>query len=152
MIGTDKISAFLFFLLSIYVCSESYRYGLGTFFSPKAGLFPFISGLFLGFLSFLGFFDKISLKEAFKETSKTIRQWKFKKMIYTSCALFAYALLLEILGFLVCTLLLVFFIYEIIEPKTIKVGIAIAILSTVISYFIFQIVIKAQLPRGFLGI
>jgi len=66
--------------------------------------------------------------------------------------LFAYVFLLKSFGFPLCTLLLVFFIYEVLEPKRLKTGILVAVLSTAASYFIFQVVLKVQLPRGFLGI
>jgi len=150
--ATDKITGLFFLLLSIYVCIESYRLGLGAFSNPKAGLFPFISGSLLGFFSFVGLFDKMPLKEAFQKAGKNIRQWKLKKTVYALIVLFAYAFLLKIFGFLLCTLLLVFFIYEVLEPKRLSMGILVAVLSTAASYFIFQVVIKAQLPKGFLGI
>ena len=150
--ATDKITGLFFLLLSIYVCIESYGLGLGAFSNPKAGLFPFISGILLGFFSILGFFDKMPLKKAFEDEGNTICQWKLKKTIYALIVLFAYVLLLKSLGFLLCTFLLVFSIYVVLEPKRLKVGILVAVLSTAASYFIFQVVIKAQLPRGFLGI
>jgi putative tricarboxylic transport membrane protein len=150
--GVDKVTGLFFFLLSIYVCIESYRFGLGTFTSPKAGFFPFISGLLLGFFSFLGFFDKMSMKDSFKDAGKAILQWKFRKVIYTVIALFSYIVLLEILGFLICTFLLIFFGYEAIEPKKIKIGILVGILSTLTSYVIFRILLKVELPKGLLGI
>lgn len=150
--ATDKITGLFFFLLSIYVCIESYRLGLGAFSNPKAGLFPFLSGILLGFLSVIGLFDKMPLKEAFQEAGNTIGQWKLKKTVYALIVLFAYSFLLKIFGFLLCTFLLVFFIYKVLEPKRLRMGILVATLSTAASYFIFQVVIKAQLPRGFLGI
>ncbi len=150
--ATDKIADLFFVLLSIYVCIESYRLGLGAFSNPKAGLFPFISGILLGFFSALGFFDKTPLREAFRDAGNTIRLWKLKKTIYTLIVLFAYAFFLKSLGFVLCTFLLVFFIYEVLEPKRLKTAILVAVLSTAASYFIFQVVIKAQLPTGFLGI
>jgi hypothetical protein len=150
--ATDKITGLFFLLLSIYVCIESYRLGVGAFSNPKAGLFPFISGILLGFFSILGLFDKVPLKRAFEDTCSAIRQWKFKKTIYALIVLFAYVFLLKSFGFPLCTLLLVFFIYEVLEPKRLKTGILVAVLSTAASYFIFQVVLKVQLPRGFLGI
>lgn len=150
--ATDKITGLFFLLLSIYVCIESYGLGLGAFSNPKAGLFPFICGILLGFFSILGFFDKMPLRKAFEDAGNSISQWKFKKTIYALIVLFAYVFLLKSFGFILCTFLLVFFIYEILEPKRLKMGILVAVLSTVASYFIFQVVIKAQLPRGFLGI
>jgi glucan phosphoethanolaminetransferase (alkaline phosphatase superfamily) len=92
------------------------------------------------------------LKKAFEDAGNTIRQWKLKKTIYALIVLFAYVLLLKSLGFLLCTFLLVFSIYVVLEPKRLKMGILVAVLSAAVSYFIFQVVIKAQLPRGFLGI
>ncbi len=150
--ATDKITGLFFLFLSIYVCIESYRLGLGAFSNPKAGLFPFISGILLGFFSILGFFDKMPLKRAFEDTGNTIRQWKFKKTIYALIVLFAYVLLLKRFGFLLCTFLLVFFIYVVLEPKKLRMGILVALLSAAASYFIFQVVIKAQLPKGIWGV
>jgi hypothetical protein len=150
--ATDKITSLFFLLLSIYVCIESYWLGLGAFSNPKAGLFPFISGILLGFFSILGFFDKMPLRQAFRDAGNTIRLWKLKKTIYTLIVLFAYVFLLKKLGFALCTFLLVFFIYAVLEPKRLKMGILVAVLSTAACYFIFQVVINAQLPKGFLGI
>jgi putative tricarboxylic transport membrane protein len=152
VMGTDKVTGLFFFFLSIYVCIESYRDGLGSFSNPKAGLFPFMSGVLLGFLSFLGFFEKMPLKEAFKDTSKTVREWRLQKVIYTLVALLLYIFLLESLGFLICTFLLIFSVYLAIEPKKIKTGILVGILSTIPSYLVFQVLLKVELPRGFLGI
>jgi hypothetical protein len=150
--ATDKITGLFFLLLSIYVCIESYRLGLGALSNPKAGLFPFISGMLLGFFSILGFFDKMPLKKAFEDAGNSIRQWKLKKTIYVLIVLFAYVFLLKRFGFLLCTFLLVFLIFEVLDPKRLKTAILVAVLSTAAAYFIFQVVIKAQLPRGFLGI
>jgi len=150
--AADKITSLFFLLFSIYVCIESYRLGLGTFSNPEAGLFPFISGILLGFFSILGFFDKMPLSKAFKDTGNAIRQWKLKKTILALIIMSAYVFFLKSVGFLLCTFLLVFFIYEVLEPKKIKKGILVAALATAASYLLFQIVIKAQLPRGFFGI
>jgi hypothetical protein len=150
--ATDKLTGLFFLLLSIYVCIESYRLGLGAFSNPKAGLFPFISGILLGSFSILGFFDKVPLKRAFEDAGNSIRQWKLKKTVYALTVLFAYVFLLKSFGFPICTFLLVFFIYKVLEPKRLKTGILVAVLSTAASYFIFQVVLKVQLPRGFLGI
>lgn len=150
--GTDKVTALFFLFLSIYVCLESYLLGLGTLSNPKAGLFPFISGVVLGFFSFLGLFDKPSLKEAFKDAGRNFFQWKFQKISYVLIVLVGYAFFLKAIGFLICTFLFVFSIYEIVEPRKVKRGILIALVSTVASHLVFQILIKAHLPRGFLGI
>jgi len=72
--------------------------------------------------------------------------------LYVLIILLGYAFFLKTLGFLICTFLFVFFIYEVVEPWKIRRGILIALLSTIASHLIFQILIKAQLPRGFLGI
>ena len=148
----DKITAIFFFLLSIFVCIESYRLNLGAISNPKAGLFPFISGVLLGFFSFLGFFNKMPWTKAFKEGYRKFVQWKFQKVLSVLIILFAYASLLKTVGFLISTFLLVFFTYEVVGIGKIKRGILIALISTIASYLLFQIVLKAQLPKGFLGI
>jgi hypothetical protein len=51
MITTDRRTGLFFILFSLYVCIESWRLGVGSFFRPGAGFFPFYSGALLGVLS-----------------------------------------------------------------------------------------------------
>jgi putative tricarboxylic transport membrane protein len=146
----DKCSSLILFLISVYVCIESFRVGLGTLSRPDAGLFPFIQGIVLGTLSLIVFLIKGDrFIEAFKKTIQTIIRWKWRNSLLVIMALFAYAALLETLGFILSAFLLVFFLYGIVEPKKIHIALITAIFSTLFSYSIFHILIKAHLPKGF---
>lgn len=144
-----KCSCLFFFLLAVYVSIESYRIGLGTLFHAEAGLFPFILGVVLGVLSAICFFTrKIPLGEAFRKTGEIVKGWKIRNSLLVIVMLLGYALLVEKLGFLLCTFGLVFSLFTIAEPKKIRIALVTATFSTLISYVIFQIVLKAHLPRG----
>ena len=147
----DKLVGLFFFLLSVYVCIESYRMGLGTLANPKGGFGPFVFGVLLGIFSFLGIMEKTPFKKAFKEAGEAIRQWRFKGFLSTLVILFGYIGLLQIFTFFICTCILIFFLYLVVEPKRVKIGILVAILSTVASYLLFKIVIQMPLPGGSLG-
>jgi putative tricarboxylic transport membrane protein len=76
--------------------------------------------------------------------------WKNAMVILIS--LLAYALLLVPLGFFITTTLFIAFLLRAIVPQRWSVVIACSILTAVISYLIFEIWLKAQLPKGPLGI
>jgi putative tricarboxylic transport membrane protein len=76
--------------------------------------------------------------------------WKNAMIILVS--LLAYALLLFPLGFVITTTLFIAFLLRAIVPQRWSVVIACSILTAAASYLIFEVWLKAQLPRGPLGI
>jgi hypothetical protein len=67
-------------------------------------------------------------------------------------ALVAYVFLLKHLGFLLSTMLFIGFLLRAIAPQRWPVVIGMAILTALVCYGIFEWWLKAQLPKGFLGI
>ena len=76
----------------------------------------------------------------------------WEKIVYTLAALLLYLFLLEKLGFLFCTFLLVVFLLRVVETQRWPVVIATAFSATLFCYILFQLWLKIQLPSGILGI
>jgi len=114
--------------------------------SPGPGLFPFGAGLVLGLLALI-----VILQPAQEGESERIEGKGNFKIALVLFALVAYGLVLERVGFLVTTFgLLIFLLKVIVSQRWARVLIS-ALLSTLTSYVIFQIWLKAQLPKGFIG-
>lgn len=77
---------------------------------------------------------------------------RWPKVVLTLVFIFVYGLLLEPLGFLLTTFLMMGFLLRLIEPQRWRTVIAGAVLSALGSYLIFQVWLEVELPKGFLGI
>lgn len=146
MITRSRSSLFLFFF-SIFICFESYRLDLGTLSAPGPGLFPFGGGLILGFLSLLEML-KPSVDESKPERGGRKGGYRIALVLF---ALTAYGLVLERLGFLVATFGLFIFFLKVVVPQKWPRVLVSALLSTLISYLVFEVWLKTQLPRGIFG-
>jgi len=90
-------------------------------------------------------FDKADRAEEKKEKT----QWR---AIFLSLgALFVSILIFEHLGFIISTLLLVGFLLKCIEKKGWVVTILASLLMTLASYYIFKVLLEAELPKGIFG-
>ena len=69
-------------------------------------------------------------------------------VIWTVAALSAYALLLEWLGFILCTLSLLLFLFRFIGKQRWPLAVAETILITLVAHTLFKVALKVQLPGG----
>ncbi|MFH1757887.1 MAG: tripartite tricarboxylate transporter TctB family protein [Pseudomonadota bacterium] len=140
----------MWFLFAVYICVESLRLPLGSWRDPGPGFLPLGSGIILGVLSLASYLrDRRSKSKEVREAFYFKERWK--KLISVLLALFAYAVFLEILGFLLSTFLLLTFLFRGIEPQRWIVAIGGSALTSFISYAIFELWLKTQLPKGILG-
>ena len=146
MTRADRWSGPALFVLSLYVFFESWRLGLGTYFRPGPGFFPFYSGLLLGALALILTF------RAFRGAPERAEAWgEWIPMLLVSLAMLGFALLLNRLGFLVTAFLFIGFLLRGIERRDWIVSLGAAALTALGSYAIFQLWLRAQLPAGILG-
>jgi putative tricarboxylic transport membrane protein len=89
-------------LLSVFVLLYAYRLGIGSFTNPGPGLFPFCLGLIMFIIAGI-LLTQILIKTGVHKTEKDEQPANFLKVIVVLAVLFAYAFLLENLGFLLTT-------------------------------------------------
>ena len=149
----DKITSLFLLMLSVLICilSAKLPVGLGTWHDPGPGFLPFGSGLFLGILSLV-----LYLKSFRKKSAGTRASWfpkeQWVNLVLVLAALFVYAILLEVVGFFICTILLMFFLFKVMGGLRLAWAIGGSILFSLASYGVFDLWLKVQLPKGFLGI
>ena len=73
------------------------------------------------------------------------------KIVLVLLSLFLYAFFMEALGFIPITLLLFIFLLGMIEKRRWVFTIFVSVAVTGISYLVFEIWLKSQLPKGILG-
>lgn len=149
----DLISSTFWLVFSLVVVRESYLLGIGTLRSPQAGFLPFVASIALGTLSLIHLIFTLRLKTKTSENTEDLvfNRLTWPKVLYVAISLFIYAILLNTLGFILNTMLLIGFLLIIVERQRWYVVITGTILPPLIGYLIFDVCLKVQMPKGFLG-
>ncbi len=134
------------FLISV----ESLRLDIGTLQKPGRGFITFGTGVFLGILSLVLFIQSLR-KQDRKRLSPLFSGTMWKKVILVLSSLFLYGLLMTKGGYLLTTFILTTFLFWVIERTRILWVLALSILTTISSYYIFGHLLNVSFPMGFLG-
>lgn len=134
------------------VCYGGLRLGFGSFQQPHAGFMPFLAGLVLGLLAFV---DLVSgILNRWKDEKEDMEIWTgvhWGKIILTLAVVFVYTAVFSTVGFTISTLLLLLFLFRVMEPKPWWVVLISSLVCTGLFYVGFKVGLDSQLPRGFLG-
>lgn len=147
----NLISSIVLMGLAIATLLEASKLPFGTLRTPKAGFFPFVLAIFLAV------FSLILLGQTIKEKNEGgnlfgLSSGNWKKIGLAAGSLFAFAFVVEYLGYILSTFLLIAFLLRAIEPQKWWVVIALALLSSLVTYVVFSLLLSTPLPEGVLGI
>jgi hypothetical protein len=146
--NNDQVSGGIWLVIGLTITIASIRYGLGTLDSPETGFMPFWAGLTITFFSFIGLI-LATIKQRKGVAWKSILigvHWG--KSLFVLGTLVAYIVLLPILGFLICTILFLGFLFRGVKPMGWGTVIGGSILLALGAYGIFEVWLQAQLPKG----
>jgi putative tricarboxylic transport membrane protein len=146
----DRISGIFWLFFSGFICIESYRMGLGNLHQPGPGFIFFWTAVAMGVLSIAVFVRAWAGKKTGEPEGPLFGKENVFKVILVLLALFLYAFFMETLGFILITLLLFIFLLGWIEKKRWGLTIFVSLMVTAISYLVFEIWLKSQLPKGLL--
>ncbi len=149
MKATYVIANLLWTALAGLAAWEAWRLDVGTFHVPGPGFLPFYAALILGSLAL------VSLAQSFKGEDQPA--WKFwgsinlTRLAVTLGGLFAYVFLLETLGFLLGTFLVLVLLFRILEPYPWIKVVLYALVTMAITHVFFVVILESRLPKGVLG-
>ena len=149
MKNNDQRSSLFWLAIGLAVAFYSRKYNLGTLSSPGPGFLPFLSGVAMSVLALVVFLQQIPAKKDALKHLWAGKKWPAVPIVMAS--LVAYAILLNFLGFILATFLLMAFLLRVMEPLAWKKVLAGAAGATGGSYAVFHLWLEAQLPAGFLG-
>jgi putative tricarboxylic transport membrane protein len=120
--------------------------GLGR--PPKMGpgFFPFFTSLLLFSLAILIFI--LGVKDSVEDGQEEAEKKNLLKPVYLIIALLGYPFVLNILGFLVTTFLLMLLMFSISEPKKLWVNIIASAIIVNASLLLFSKLLQVYLPSG----
>ena len=143
------VIAIFWLLLSSYVAYASYQLGLGTGGKPGAGFFPFGTALAIGAIALLRLSGVIQ-ENSDTKMGTTGDEWK--KIFYVVAGMLAYALLLDPLGFVTTTFLLLAFYLKYVAAQAWRLSVGFAVIAALSAHLFFDVLLHAQLPRGLLAL
>jgi putative tricarboxylic transport membrane protein len=150
----ELISSLFWMAVGVIFLMGSIGLGLGSLGEPGPGFFPFVMAVCLVSFSSIHFIFS-SIKSGKFNFAKGERFWPksdgIKRILFTIIFLFGFVLTLNYLGFVLTTFLFMCIILRFVEPQKWLTVFFIGILTTVLSYSIFQLWLRSNLPVGFLG-
>jgi putative tricarboxylic transport membrane protein len=145
----DLISSTVLFVVGLFIVFYAPQFGLGSLSVPGPGFMPFLAGLVICGFSIITFLRAFLSQSA--EVEKIWASIKFRRLIFVILMIIVYTLLLKKLGFMICTFFLILMLVRYAGSRTWLVSILGGGLSAILSYLLFEMWLKAQLPKGILG-
>lgn len=145
----ERLAAGFMLFVGLLATWQARKLALGELRSPGPGFFPFWLAVGLTFFSLALLVQ--SLRPASSSQEAGDRSfWKSgrgKLVAGAFLSLFGYAFLLESLGFLLATFLLMFFLFRVIEPRRWLTAILGSLATSVLAYALFRS-LGVRLPAG----
>jgi putative tricarboxylic transport membrane protein len=140
----------LFWLaLAVPAAVEAWRLHVGTVRAPGAGFLPFYAAILLGALALVSLVQ--DLKAMSGPASALWGGVRWGRWVTMVAALFLYIALLERLGFLLATFLLMLVLFRLLEPYRWTTVLVFSLCTMAAAYLFFVVMLESRLPVGPLG-
>ncbi len=152
----DILSSFILIVFGALFCRSSLHLGIGSISAPGPGLIPFGTGALLILFSVSTIVEALVTKRAGAGAGKALfSATRWPVIVAVLVSLFAYALVLDLLGFLPATFLIMTLLFKIPEYHSWRRALGTAALTTACTYLLFVYALRCSLPSGifeFLGL
>jgi hypothetical protein len=143
----DLWSSLFWLLLSIYVCIESIRLGIGKPSEPDMGFMTFGASVILGIFSLILLARSLLKRKEVEITSASFGS-TWKRPLVVMIALILYGILLPFLGYLICTFLLMSYLFWLLKGTKWWLVLSSSFLATIGTYYIFSKLLSCNFPEG----
>ncbi len=115
---------------------------------PGPGFFPFLAGIALVLVSLLVLIPALRKGKGEEGAEIVPNRPNLLKVMFALAVLFGYGIALEYLGYLLTTFLFMLSVSRLIEPRGWLTSIGVAVLTAVLSYLLFIVLLEVQQPKG----
>jgi putative tricarboxylic transport membrane protein len=117
---------------------------------PQEGFFPLVIAVIIIGLSLLLLIQSVFLGDQEKEDVSVKKEKKvhLSRVLSYIIATLLFGILLESIGFLISSALLLVFILKVVEKRSWKITFALGLASVLISYILFAYLLGVPLPKG----
>jgi hypothetical protein len=145
----DLYGGIFWLVLSLLICGISlWDLGLGSFAHPEPGMAPFLVGALLLCTSLV----MITLAWHQRKVTTALEGMPSfgRNVPIAITVLLVYALVLEYLGYLISTTLLLFYLFKCSASRNWRISLLMTVIVMVISFYFFVVLLQSQLPKGIL--
>jgi putative tricarboxylic transport membrane protein len=153
MKNRDILGAVIWAAVGAVFCIGATDFGFSRMGTIGGGFFPFIAGAAMIGLSVILLITTLAGKREGPPAEPFLPERdSLRKLSFALLALFAYVLVVRYGGFVPTTFLFMTFLLRFIEPQRWVVALGAGAMTTGAAHLVFNLWLKVQLPRGFLGI
>lgn len=146
---TYVLANLLWLALAVPAAVEAWRLHVGTLRTPGAGFLPFYAAILLGVLALVALLQ--DLKAMSGPATALWGHVRWGRWLTMVAALFLYVFLLERLGFLLATFLLMLVLFRLLEPYRWTTVVLFSLLTMGMAYLFFVVLLESRLPVGPMG-
>ncbi len=145
----DRASSLFWMAIGLGFIYGSVRLGLGTLGEPGSGFLSFVAGICLTLMALILFIHSFIREKALPDKISALWQgMKWHRSVMIALVLLGYILGLESIGFILCSLILIFLMLRVLEKYSWGKSILISVMASAFSYLIFSVLLKVMLPKG----
>ncbi len=147
----ERVGSLFWIAVGLGFIYGSVQLGPGTLQEPGSGLLSLLAGSCLTFLSLSLFVQSFTREKGVQiKISALWEGMKWHRPVMIGLVVLGYILGLESIGFILCSLLLVFFLLKVLGNFSWGKAVLISVMTTAFSYLIFSVLLKVMLPKGIL--
>ncbi len=154
MKNRDAIMSIFWIVLGVTIAVWSSTFPFGNLEDPGPAYFPAALGIIIALFGALLLIQARRAKEAKVsrpvESAASRRRAVHRVVLYLAGMTLS-AVLFEVLGFVLTMFLMILFMMRTIAPQKWNTALFYSLISALGSFFVFRILLKTQLPGGFLG-
>lgn len=147
--SADRLSGLFWLVIGLGGTSGGLSLGLGTAREPDSGLLPFLSSIFIFLMALSIFIPSLYVRE-----QRNLRLFQHSALSKRPAAiviiLVLYILIFKSAGFLISSFLFILTILKYVEGLSWRNAFLISALSSGLSYSLFKLLLKVELPAGLL--
>ena len=143
MVRRDVVVATMALAFGAIAAYEAAKLPFGTVHNPGPGFFPWWTSAVIALLALILLVQLLTSRPSTVQGSGRIAKVAALLVVLT-----AYTFLLDLLGYPLCTFLLVLFMLRATDPQRWPVALGMAAITAVGSYVVFAIWLSVPLPRG----
>ncbi|MEW6263339.1 MAG: tripartite tricarboxylate transporter TctB family protein [Thermodesulfobacteriota bacterium] len=144
----DLAITVLITLIGGYVAAAGWRLGFGAFEAPGPGFIAVFAGSLLALCSAANMILTIARPQKHATQPFWPESDSYRNVLLTLAGPVAFTLLLNYLGFFLCTVGLLVYLLRIIHPHRISLILVLSLSTAVVCLVLFQFVLQVQFPPG----
>ncbi len=150
--SADRVSSLFWLAVGLVTIYGSTHLGLGSLHEPGSGFLAFLAGFFICIMAILIFLQSVlRFRRVPLNLAALWKEANWRRSIIIGLVTLGFVLGLERLGFFITSFFLLFFLFKAVEKFSWGKAIFIPVLTLGITYLLFNMFLKATLPRGVLG-